>query len=374
MKKIFALILAAVMAFACLPAGAKLENQDKGAIGTDISNVNAPYLTAGGGSSTTEFFTIDDISSHTLTLLNIWSENCGYCLAEMPHFQRLHEEVPDILMVGACSQWINGTFAGEWNYFQSQGYTYMNVKQDTVIFNLCRQVVPTGQSLPISFLIDNTGTVVAVAEGALMSWNELCSWVAPVLGQYTDRKCTVTYYENATGSVIETQEVAIGEIPVYPTPPTIEGYSFTGWTPTSLGPMLTDATVTAKYSPRSMRVRFYDSITGEEILRTFVNYGSPVEPPEAPEHEGYTFVGWDHDLTRVTEKIDVNTVYYEGTPIPGDVDLDGMVSASDALVVLRASMELQTLTHAELAMSDINGDGVVDPSDALLILRASMGL
>ena len=370
MKKIFALILAAVMAFACLPAGAKTDVPERLYIGTDISAVNAPYLTAGGGSSTTDFFTIDDIRSHTLTLINIWSENCPYCLMEMPHFQRLHEEVPEILMVGVCSTWINGTYPGEWNYFQQQGYTYMNVKQDSVLYNLYK----TAGGLPISFLVDSNGIVIDYLDGAASSWNELCSWVAPVLGQYTDRKCTVTYYENATGSVIETQEVAIGEIPVYPTPPTIEGYSFTGWTPTSLGPMLTDATVTAKYSPRSMRVRFYDSITGEEILRTFVNYGSPVEPPEAPEHEGYTFVGWDHDLTRVTEKIDVNTVYYEGTPIPGDVDLDGMVSASDALVVLRASMELQTLTHAELAMSDINGDGVVDPSDALLILRASMGL
>ena len=62
-----------------------------------------------------------------------------------------------------------------------------------------------------------------------------------------------------------------------------------------------------------------------------------------------------------------------GEPIMGDVDGNGSVEASDALIVLRYAMGMgQTIPNESTA--DVNGDGVIDAADALLILRRAMGL
>ena len=57
---------------------------------------------------------------------------------------------------------------------------------------------------------------------------------------------------------------------------------------------------------------------------------------------------------------------------PGDVDCDGSLTVTDALMILRRAMGILQLPTDEAA--DYNGDGTVDVSDALTVLRVSMGL
>ena len=64
----------------------------------------------------------------------------------------------------------------------------------------------------------------------------------------------------------------------------------------------------------------------------------------------------------------------EPSPASGDVDGDGEVTASDALLVLRFSMNMCSLGPDALAAADMDGDGEVTAADALLILRASMNI
>jgi hypothetical protein len=64
----------------------------------------------------------------------------------------------------------------------------------------------------------------------------------------------------------------------------------------------------------------------------------------------------------------------EETFAPGDVNMDGAVDSSDALLVLRCSLGLAELDPEALALADVNGDGEVSASDALLILRLALGL
>ena len=54
--------------------------------------------------------------------------------------------------------------------------------------------------------------------------------------------------------------------------------------------------------------------------------------------------------------------------------MNGVVNSADALLALRASMGLVTLTPAQIERGDMNGDGEVTSSDALVILRMSMSL
>ena len=53
----------------------------------------------------------------------------------------------------------------------------------------------------------------------------------------------------------------------------------------------------------------------------------------------------------------------------GDVNGDGYTDAADALLCLRASVGLITLTPEQEAAADVNHDGLIDAGDAILILR-----
>lgn len=55
---------------------------------------------------------------------------------------------------------------------------------------------------------------------------------------------------------------------------------------------------------------------------------------------------------------------------PGDVNMDGVVDANDALAVMRAAMGVAELSEDAALLADFDGDGEVDMVDALLIMRS----
>lgn len=58
----------------------------------------------------------------------------------------------------------------------------------------------------------------------------------------------------------------------------------------------------------------------------------------------------------------------------GDVDGTTGISASDARLILRASVGLETLTEEQIKAADVDFDGKISAADARLVLRASVGL
>lgn len=103
---------------------------------------------------------------------------------------------------------------------------------------------------------------------------------------------------------------------------------------------------------------------------------------------GATFEGWftedgqmvndDQDYYMVPDPwmYDVLIARYSGgvAVMPGDVDADGAVTSSDALLTLRHALGLITLSEAQFFAADVDGDGAVTSVDTLLILRGAMGL
>ncbi|MBQ6419598.1 MAG: M28 family peptidase [Clostridia bacterium] len=68
------------------------------------------------------------------------------------------------------------------------------------------------------------------------------------------------------------------------------------------------------------------------------------------------------------------TAAAEGEKYYGDVDLDGQVTATDARLILRRSVDLETFSEESESLADYDGNGSVSADDARLTLRASVGL
>ncbi len=70
----------------------------------------------------------------------------------------------------------------------------------------------------------------------------------------------------------------------------------------------------------------------------------------------------------------LSTVTFSAGLLLGDIDENGMVEASDARTVLRASVGLEILDGAKAYIADTDKDGKITASDARIILRMSVGL
>lgn len=97
----------------------------------------------------------------------------------------------------------------------------------------------------------------------------------------------------------------------------------------------------------------------------------------APEDGEYTFMWCFEKDPAVEDGLDCayidNIAYSNGSiPLPGDVDFDGEITASDALLVLRYVLGLVSFDDTTLAIADVNRDGVVDSADVIFILRMAL--
>lgn len=101
------------------------------------------------------------------------------------------------------------------------------------------------------------------------------------------------------------------EITEIPEVPAREGYTFKGWDKTIPEVMPEDVengvlVIAANWSVNKYVVYFIAN--GKTVKKQTMTYGSPIVAPEAPEVEGYTFVGWTPE---VAETVPANNVWYE---------------------------------------------------------------
>ena len=122
---------------------------------------------------------------------------------------------------------------------------------------------------------------------------------------------TVTFKDGLTGATISTATVEHGADAVFPTAPTHEGYTFTGWS--SDGKNITeDTTITAVYTEISIvthTVTFMDGVTGLAFDTATVEHGGDAVFPTAPTHEGYTFTAWSSDGKNITADTTITAQY-----------------------------------------------------------------
>lgn len=117
---------------------------------------------------------------------------------------------------------------------------------------------------------------------------------------------------------------------------------------------------------------------GTELINTARSYTVYAVPSDGAE-----FLGWyDENDNLVSDSASyrfysgtVNVLYahFEDSVLIGDVNFDGKVDSTDALLIMRHSMNITDFTAKQLKAGDLNGDGLVNATDALLVMRIAIG-
>ena len=112
----------------------------------------------------------------------------------------------------------------------------------------------------------------------------------------------------ANDSTIATDSIAFGSKIEQINAPDKEGYTFIGWAEVPETMPAKDIVLTAKYSVNKYTIKY---VIGEDVIETVtVEYGSTIEFIEEPTKEGYTFSGWSCEYTTMPAKdIVVNGSY-----------------------------------------------------------------
>lgn len=384
MKKLLSIMLAAFLAISCLPVAIAAPGAERAAtVGTDLSGFSASDVY--GNPLTGDIF-----NDAPVTLLNVWATWCGPCVGEMPELQELYEYFeassnPIGQLYGVATEDANTVT----NFTEANGYTYPQILPDSVLNNVVSQCM----YVPQQIFVDSNGIVLEHMAGSMgyndfmnkfVFWNEV--------SENAGTECTATFVSGVDGSVIATQTVPCGGTITFPDDGLESPYIFDGWVAEGEGGMnymcsdpnstyydmiaiSRDVTIVATYTLENHIVKFYDGVTGERLsLQTVEHWGAAV-PPEHPEHEGYVFTGWDKDYTSITENVSIYGVCVPvGAYEVGDVNEDGVVDQSDALLILRYALSIIDDTVLNTGLADYNADGVVDQSDALLVLRVALNI
>ena len=127
-----------------------------------------------------------------------------------------------------------------------------------------------------------------------------------VFAQWEAIQYTVVF-QDQNGNELKTEQVAYGQAATPPDMPEIEGYDFLGWG-NDINHVTKDMTVKAVYVIKTFVVIFLDK-DGEQLNSQTVEWDGPAIAPEAPEVEGWHFVGWDKEFFNVKEDLVVQAVY-----------------------------------------------------------------
>lgn len=82
------------------------------------------------------------------------------------------------------------------------------------------------------------------------------------------------------------------------------------------------------------------------------------------------FIGWDKDISAVLCDMIVTAQY----GLIGDMDMNGVVSITDAVMISRHCVRLEMFSELQLMLADADGNGRVNNTDAVKLIRYVLGL
>lgn len=245
MKKILAVLLSAFLTLSSFGlAFADTVDANRNGVGVSIADFSSRDLYA-------NVVTGEIFGDAVCTVINEWATWCVPCVAELPHFQELHEHYSstpegDVQVLGAVFVSMSCTPESARSLVESQGFTFTNVILDPVLDSAFDT---DNNGVPATLIVDRHGVV---------------------------------------------------------------------------------------------RAHYIGSFSSSEQLRSTVDFWYELLLAEEP--QGAT----------------------------GDINENGIVDMSDAVIALRMAMSI--IEPYNVAAGDINGNGSIDMTDAIVILRMSMGI
>ena len=190
----------------------------------------------------------------------------------------------------------------DWGLFYGGLYIYGNTTGVIVTYKdgdseYAKQVLPSGT------LATHPDTPAATPGYTFGGWNKAdgTAWDyasdkvtdnITLYAKWAANTYTITF-DTAGGSEIAPITQDYGTNIAAPADPTREGYTFIGWDREIPETMPAEnMTVTAQWEINQYTITF-DTNGGSEIAPITQDYGTVITAPEAPEREGYTFIGWD---------------------------------------------------------------------------------
>ena len=163
-------------------------------------------------------------------------------------------------------------------------------------------------------------------------------------------KYTVTFMNGS--EVFATQQVAYGTAATAPDPaPTRNGYKFIGWTP-SFAKIVSDLTVSALFEELILRSIFIYGDSGEILDTAKVVEDEKFVLPEAPQKDGYEFVGWydgdgnklgmPGDTITVTGDLKITAKYEEIKLSSSSANSSSSVAQSSSSAIASSSSAMQS--------------------------------
>lgn len=113
------------------------------------------------------------------TVINEWSTWCDPCVAELPHFQELHEHYSstpegDVQVLGAVYVAVSCTPESARALVEEHGYTFTNVILDPVLDSAFDTA---NHGVPATLIVDRHGVVRAHVNGSFSSSEQLRGFV-----------------------------------------------------------------------------------------------------------------------------------------------------------------------------------------------------
>ena len=142
-----------------------------------------------------------------------------------------------------------------------------------------------------------------------------------ITGTFVPNKYKLTYLLD--GVEYKSSEIEFGSTITPETPPTKEGYTFSGWSEIPETMPASDVTITGSFTINNYKLMY--TLDGEEYKMAEVEYGTALTPEEAPTKEGYTFSGW----SEIPSTMPANDVTVTGTFTANKYKLTYMVDGEE---------------------------------------------